>query len=76
MRGLGGLLDGKKAPPKGEYYLPKGIKSRENRNLQHGRAVGKGIVQRNAQVQDLAKGIYMVKATTDEGIITQKIIKQ
>ncbi|MFB9119899.1 hypothetical protein ACFFUE_01700 [Bergeyella porcorum] len=26
MRGLGGLLDGKKAPPKGEYYLPKGIK--------------------------------------------------
>lgn len=26
MKGLGGLLDGKKDHPKGEYYLPKGIK--------------------------------------------------
>lgn len=26
MRGLGGLLEDKKDPPKGEYHLPKGIK--------------------------------------------------
>ncbi len=30
----------------------------------------------NTQVQDLAKGIYLLKITTDGGVITEKIIKQ
>ena len=29
----------------------------------------------NTQVQDLAKGIYLLKITTDRGVITEKIIK-
>lgn len=38
--------------------------------------LAKVLFKGNTQVQDLAKGIYMVKVTTDEGVITQKIIKQ
>lgn len=30
----------------------------------------------NTQVQDLAKGIYLLKITTDKGVTTDKIIKQ
>lgn len=36
----------------------------------------KVLFQGNTQVQDLAKGIYLIKITTDQVVITEKIIKQ
>lgn len=36
----------------------------------------KVLFQGNTQVQDLAKGIYLIKITTDKGVTTDKIIKQ